>query len=111
MEKVDLGGKRKRFEMVPLPRYGIMVRKGLVEKAEKEFDTFEKWSATGIVKRIDKTPNNPFRYDQAEGILDWIWSGGLTLAQQLVAEDCSTVQLDGNPMIFHKYNYCILTRL
>ena len=55
MEKVDLGGERKRFAAVEFPRYGTVVREPLAEKAEKELERFEELSATGVMKRVDIT--------------------------------------------------------
>lgn len=102
MQKVDLGGERKRFKAVEFPRYGTVVREPLAEKAEKELERFEELTATGVMKRMDITHGK--RRDEAAEMLEWLWSQGLSMAQQMIAHGTSNIQLDGSPTVFHKYN-------
>jgi len=102
LQKVDLGGERKRFKAVELPRFNMVVREPLAEKAEKEIGRCEDFIATGVTKRIDITREE--RGEESAKILEWLWSRGLSMIQKVVAPGCSTILLHGNPRTFYKFN-------
>ncbi len=102
MEKVDLGGPRRKVEVVELPGYSIMVPKQLKDRFLKSMKKYDEWSALGIEKRLD-IKHSDF-YDRVTGIMNWLWSHGLTFVQRFTAPDKSGVQFFGQPIMFHKFN-------
>lgn len=102
MEKVNLGGPRRKVEAVELPGYNIMVPKQLKERFLKQMKIYDEWSALGIQKRLDI--KNPAFSEYVTGIMNWLWSHGLTFVQRFTAPDKSGVQFFGQPIMFHKFN-------
>lgn len=102
MKVVDLGGERKTFKAVELPRFQTVVPEPLAEKAKLELGKFEDRAALGVQKRIDITKG--LRRKQAGQMLDWFYGDGLSMAQQMVAPSSSSIQLQGSPVVFFKTN-------
>lgn len=102
MKKVDLGGERKRFKAVELPRFQTIVPEPLAEDAKEQLGKMEDRVALGVQKRIDITKG--IRRKQAAAMLDWFYGEGLSMAQQMIAPDSSSIQLQGNPVVFFKTN-------
>lgn len=102
MKQVDLGGERKRFKAVELPRFQTVVPEPLAEKAKEQFAKFEDRAALGVQKRIDVTKG--IRRKQAGQMLDWFYGEGLSMAQQMIAPGSSSIQLQGTPVVFFKTN-------
>lgn len=102
MEMVDLGGERKRYKAVELPRFQTVVPEPLADDAREQLGKMEDRAALGVEKRIDITKG--IRRKQAAAMLDWFYGEGLSMAQQMIAPGCSSIQLQGNPVVFFKTN-------
>ena len=102
LKQVDLGGDRKRFRAVELPRFQTVVPEPLAARAKEQLGKFEDRAALGVQKRIDVTKG--IRRKQAGHMLDWFYGEGLSMAQQIIAPGSSSIQLQGTPVVFFKTN-------
>ncbi|WP_028322862.1 hypothetical protein [Desulfatiglans anilini] len=102
LEKVDLGGDRRKVEVTELPGYNVLVPKQVKKRFLKSFKIYDELSELGIQKRLDL--KDPLWSEKVTGIMNWLWSHGLTLVQRFTAPDKSGVQFFGQPIMFHKFN-------
>jgi hypothetical protein len=100
MEKVDLGGKRERVEMVEMPGYQTLAPKENLDEWMKKFKKMDEWIEIGIDHRIDVRGN-----EDAKTILGWLWGTGVaSFIQRTTAANLSITQFTSGPQVFHKYN-------